>query len=67
MKHGVMRAKVYQFICDFKDEHGYAPSYREISESLGIGLATVDYHVMNLKLDGLITFQNGVARSIVVL
>ena len=67
MKHGVMRAKVYQFICDFRKEHGYSPSYREISEALGISLSTVDHHVFYLASYGKISYEYGKARSIVVL
>ena len=67
MKHGVTRARVYEYIRDFRTQNGYSPSFREIADGLGVGLATVDHHVLHLKAEGLITYKNGVARSIVVL
>lgn len=57
---------VFQFICGFKKEHGYSPSFREIAAGTGKGLTTVSYHLDNLRAMGKIDFQDGISRSIVI-
>ena len=67
MKRGVTRNRVYEYIKQYRAENGFAPSYREIADALGIGLTTVDHHVLCLQREGRISYKPGTARSIVVL
>lgn len=57
--------RIYDFVTNFLDEHGYAPSYREIGEALGLSsVATIAEHINNLKLKGYLNLEPGHARSI---
>ncbi len=59
--------KIYDFICNFLDEKGYSPSYREIGENIGLSsVATIAEHVNNLRLKGFLDIEPGHARSIQV-
>ena len=66
MKNGVRRKEVYDFIVKYRDEHGFAPALRDISAGMSLSLAAVAFHVKNLSEDGLISYQKGISRSIVV-
>ena len=55
------------YINQYVEEWGYAPTYREIGEAMGVGLTTVRMHLFALKDGGYIRQTSGVARSIVVL
>ena len=44
----------YLFLIRYFTKYGYAPSFKEIAESLGISKATVQRHMRQLELDGLI-------------
>ena len=48
------RKEIYLFLIRYFTKYGYAPSFKEISESLGISKATVQRHMRQLELDGLI-------------
>lgn len=60
------QSEVLQFIRQHIEEHGYAPSYREIGEHFGLSSpATVHTHVQSLIEKGVITAgEDGEARSI---
>lgn len=48
------RKEIYLFLIRYFTKYGYAPSFKEIAESLGISKATVQRHMRQLELDGLI-------------
>ena len=67
MKFGVTRNRVYNYICDYWDEHGYAPAFRDIADGLDLSLATITFHVNSLRKDGRIKYDPKISRSLVVL
>jgi repressor LexA len=57
--------QVYDFISDFVQKHGYAPSFEEIGAGLDLSsLATVHKHISNLEKKGLLTRDYNKSRSI---
>ena len=55
MKENGTTSKVYGYIVEYGDMHGYPPSFREIAEELGIkSPSTIFYHINKLISDGLI-------------
>lgn len=61
------RRQIYFYIVDFLNEHEYPPTIREIKEHVGIkSTSTVEYHLKKLKESGLISQEEGKARSITV-
>ncbi|RMF87156.1 MAG: transcriptional repressor LexA [Nitrospinota bacterium] len=57
--------EIYQFICDFVSQHGYAPSYEEIRRHFRLSsLATVHKHITNLEKKGVITKGWNQGRSL---
>lgn len=48
------RKEIYLFLIRHFTKYGYAPSFKEIAENLGISKATVQRHMRQLELDGLI-------------
>lgn len=57
--------KVFDFVRQYIQQKGFAPTVREIAFALGVSsLATVHEHLKALKKKGLIRSMDGVARSI---
>jgi repressor LexA len=57
--------EILDYINDFIDEHGYAPSFEEIAQSFGYSsLATVHEHLSNLERKGYIRKSYNESRSI---
>ena len=60
--------EILDFVTDFADEHGYAPSFEEIAERFGYNsLATVHEHLENLRAKGYIRKGYNESRSIEVM
>ena len=56
---------VYFYIAEYFEEHGYAPSFREISEDCSISLSTVHHHVHALIEKGFLETEHpGSPRAI---
>ncbi|MCA0456135.1 MAG: hypothetical protein LCI00_19310 [Chloroflexi bacterium] len=55
--------EIYQFLWDYYQEHGFAPTYREIAESCFIAHTGVASHLDRLTRWGWITREEGKARS----
>lgn len=61
------KQKVYEYIVRFINEHGYAPSYLEITMGCTLSSTSVaSYHAQALADDGKIVYTPKVARSIVL-
>ena len=59
---------VLDFIQDFTEENGHSPSYREISEGIGLSsVSAVAEHIDNLVAKGALLKTPGEARSLEVL
>lgn len=57
--------RVVGFIARFADEHGYAPSVREIAEACDMSsLSVVAYHLNLLEERGIITREANTARTV---
>lgn len=54
-KEGIQnRKEILEFIKNYIELHNYSPSNREIEEATGLSKATVQRHMKNLELDGVI-------------
>ncbi len=61
------QTQVLDFITEYIRDNGYAPSYREIGEALGVSsTATVHEHVKNLEQKGYLTGEGRAARGLEV-
>jgi repressor LexA len=59
------QARMKAFIEEYFDEHGYAPTYREIMKHVGIpSLSVVRYNLERLQREGLLERDPRVARGI---
>jgi repressor LexA len=58
------RRRILEFVPEFAQREGYSPSQREIAEGLGLGLATVNYHVSVLEQDGSLRRGAGQPRTL---
>ncbi|HSH45248.1 MAG TPA: transcriptional repressor LexA [Longimicrobiales bacterium] len=57
--------EILDFVRDFSESHGYAPSFEEIADGFGYGsLATVHEHLENLRAKGYIRKAFNESRSI---
>lgn len=62
------RRNILDFISDFTEVHGYAPTFREVG--MGVGLSsssTVQYQLRVLAAMGRVTWADGVCRSLKVI
>jgi repressor LexA len=67
MKVYTTRWRILEFIRNFVEEKGYAPTQGEIQKALGISSSSVvDYHLKALEEEGVITREPEVARGIQV-
>jgi len=67
MKVYTTRWRILEFIRNFVEEKGYAPTQGEIQKALGISSGSVvDYHLKALEEEGVITREPEVARGIQV-
>lgn len=55
---------IYQFIQTYIVQNGFSPSLREISDGCYVGRSTVLRYLDRLAAQGLISRQDGKARSI---
>ena len=68
--HKTMNTKdeIFQFICEFRNVMGYAPSFREIAAGTSVrSTSTVHRYLVKLEEDGLIRRARDLARSVVPL
>lgn len=68
MKLTKKQLAVLDFLQDFMEEKGCAPTYREIREGLGLSsVSAVAEHIDNLVAKGVLKKKNGSARSLEIL
>ena len=68
MKLTKTEEKIYYIIDNFIKENKYSPSIRELCDILGgRSTATVQKHLVNMKLKGFINYEYGKNRTIVIL
>lgn len=59
--------KVLQFVSDFHEIHGYAPTIREVTEAIGLNAQSSGHHrVMRLIREGKLRHAPGVGRSLCI-
>jgi repressor LexA len=59
------QSEILKYVVGYLKDHGYAPSYREVGEALGVSsTATIHEHVKNLERKGYLTSEDGAARAI---
>lgn len=59
---------ILNFLEDFIEENGYAPTYREIQAEMGLSsVSAVAEHIDNLVAKGAVRRREGAARSLEVL
>lgn len=57
--------EIVDFICQFIQKHGWAPTFREIAAAIGVSsLATVHEHLTTLEEKGVIRRERGTMRAI---
>jgi repressor LexA len=62
------RQKDYlEFIIDFKQKHGYSPTYNELGDGMGVNSSAALDTVRVLNKKGYIHSSSNISRSIVVL
>jgi repressor LexA len=66
MRADPVTKSIYDFICQFVAEHGYAPSLREIGKGCFVAHGSVMRHLDKLEAWGWIEREPGRARSIIV-
>jgi SOS-response transcriptional repressor LexA len=58
---------VFNYVCNYIAEHGFAPSTRNIAKACQLSTSTVLYNLDKLEAWGWVTRKPGVARSLRVL
>lgn len=62
--NGPRSEQVLALITAWPEDHGHAPTYRELAEVIGCSVATVHWHVANLIRDGRVTYEPNKMRTI---
>lgn len=58
-------ARLLHYIAQYKEQHGYAPCFREIATDLGYSSkSVVSYHLRLLEEEGYLTRTPAVSRSL---
>lgn len=57
---------VFSYISTFIQQHGHAPSQREIARGCYLAQSSVRYHLAKLKADGRISYDPGKARNLTI-
>jgi repressor LexA len=58
------QAEIYQFIQDFHQQNGYAPTFREIADGIGQSLSSAAAYITALGDKGYVAWEPKIARSI---
>lgn len=57
------RELVHEYLKQYIKKYGFAPSVREIGESVGLAISTVHRHLENLERDGVIRRKKNSPRA----
>ena len=67
MKGITRKQDILDFVVDYTKEKGFAPTIREICEATGLkSTACVHRYLKELRSDGLITWEPGKNRTLIV-
>ena len=55
---------IYEFIAEYRNKRGYAPSRMDIAKGVGIHVSTLRSHLYQLDKLNLLTWDDRVPRSI---
>src|SRR5574341_1060764 len=67
MENTGRRMRICQFIARFRDEHGYAPTVRQIGRGVGItSTSVVQYYILRLERAGILKRDPFVSRGLVL-
>lgn len=58
------RAAILWFVRDYRTEHGYSPTVREIATGTGRSVNTIWLQLRILREKGLLTFEDRKARTV---
>ena len=65
--HYSTKQHVLNYIAVYRTSNGVPPTVREIADGIGVASTnTVHYHLQNLRAEGKINFQEGKARTIII-
>lgn len=56
--------QTYVFLCQYTQEQGYSPSYREIAEACGVSVGTIAYRMDQLVKKGYIEIGRHRVRAV---
>ena len=56
--------EILSFIRSYIERYGYSPSMRDVSKAIGISISPTKYRLDRLRESGVITFEDGMARTI---
>ena len=66
MAYPNLRDEILSYVYNYSEEHGYAPSYREICQALGVkSKSTVQNHIRRLEAEGRLCFRTKRPRTMV--
>lgn len=67
-EHGIeLRERMYEFIIKYILENGYAPTIREIGQTVDLSSSRVKHHLMKLEIEGRIKVKDKSPRAIKVI
>ncbi len=59
------REKIFNFLCEYWKQKGYAPSYKEIQDACGLSsVSSVFSALKTLRREGKVEFKDGIPRTV---
>ena len=59
-----LRAQIAQWISDYHDRNGYAPTIRELCRAFDRTLSVMHYHLKVMRTEGVVDWIDGDARTL---
>lgn len=61
------RLEILEMVTGYIREHGFSPTLREIADATGISSSSVvAYHLSHMRDAGIITYRDGLSRTIAI-